>query len=98
VSKHENVTPDASSRLSQTVSNGRNTKLEQDEASPYAQHCRDNAKIWSKYLKETDSEDKEVTSIGNSNLDSMLTFVSRDSFSLIGLFVHPTRPVCSRAS
>ncbi|CAG8493371.1 5218_t:CDS:10, partial [Acaulospora colombiana] len=48
--------------------------LEPDEESPYAQHCQGNAKIWSKYLRETDAEDKEVTAIGNSSLDSMLTF------------------------
>ncbi|PVF94827.1 hypothetical protein CPB86DRAFT_627638 [Serendipita vermifera] len=72
--RRENITRDAGHPASQNASSGRDTKLEEDEASPYAQHCRDNAKIWSKYLRETDNEDKEVTSIGNSSLDSMLTF------------------------
>lgn len=48
--------------------------IQPEEESPYAQHCRDNAKYWSQYLKETDVEDKQMTSIGNSSLDSMLTF------------------------
>jgi hypothetical protein len=75
-SKRENGTRDATEPSTQSASKGRDTKLEEDESSPYAASCRDNAKIWSRYLRETDNEDKEVTSIGNSSLDSMLTFVS----------------------
>jgi hypothetical protein len=98
VSKHEHGAQDTSGRSSKTKLGGRDDKLEEDNASPYAQYCRDNAKIWSKYLKETDNEDKEVTSIGNSSLDSMLTFVSRKySFESDSLLIS-TRPVCSPAS
>jgi hypothetical protein len=75
-SQRKNGARDATEPSTQSASKGRDTKLEEDESSPYAASCRDNAKIWSRYLRETDNEDKEVTSIGNSSLDSMLTFVS----------------------
>ncbi|PVF94825.1 hypothetical protein CPB86DRAFT_712455 [Serendipita vermifera] len=72
--KRETAPRDAGRPSAQDASNDGDIKLEEDEGSPYAQHCRDNARIWTKYLRETDNEDKEVTSIGNSSLDSMLTF------------------------
>jgi hypothetical protein len=68
--------PSAQNAPSEEPEKSRPKELEVEEESPYAQHCRDNAKIWSKYVKETDLEDKEITSVGNSSIDSMLTFVS----------------------
>jgi hypothetical protein len=51
-------------------------KLEGDGDAPYASHCRPDAAIWGLYLKETEIEDKEVTELWNSSLDSLLVFVS----------------------
>jgi Family of unknown function (DUF6535) len=51
-------------------------KLEGDGEVPYASHCRADAQIWGLYLKETEMEDKEVTDLWNSSLDSLLVFVS----------------------
>jgi hypothetical protein len=52
-------------------------KLEGDTESPYASYCRADAPIWGRYLKETEMEDKEVTDLWNSSLDSLLVFVSQ---------------------
>jgi hypothetical protein len=96
-SQCKNSARDAIEPSTQSALKGQDTKLEEDEASPYAASCRDNAKIWSRYLRETDNEDKEVTSIGNSSLDSMLTFVSIQRFSELNPLLIVTRLVCSRA-
>lgn len=52
-------------------------KLEGDGEAPCASHCRADADIWRLYLKETEAEDREVTELWNSSLDSLLVFVSQ---------------------
>ncbi|KIM27730.1 hypothetical protein M408DRAFT_163809 [Serendipita vermifera MAFF 305830] len=49
-------------------------KLEGDGEAPCASHCRADADIWRLYLKETEAEDREVTELWNSSLDSLLVF------------------------
>jgi hypothetical protein len=49
--------------------------LEPDD-NPYGSHCRADADIWRFYLSETEVEDKELTGLWNSSLDSLLVFVS----------------------
>ncbi|KIM34571.1 hypothetical protein M408DRAFT_98222 [Serendipita vermifera MAFF 305830] len=48
--------------------------LEAEEDSPFASHCRPDGPIWARYLAESEIEDKELTDIWNSSLDSLLVF------------------------
>ncbi|KIM20636.1 hypothetical protein M408DRAFT_128973 [Serendipita vermifera MAFF 305830] len=48
--------------------------LEPQEDNPFASHCRQDGPIWAYYLQETETEDKELTDIWNSSLDSLLVF------------------------
>ena len=63
-------------------------KLEGDGEAPCATHCRADADIWRLYLKETEAEDREVTELWNSSLDSLLVFVSQVALFL-GNHIHP---------
>ena len=82
-----------------TMDNGRtdmNTdrKLERDTESPYASYCRADAPIWGRYLKETEMEDKEVTDLWNSSLDSLLVFVSGGTLSRVEYHLKSNRLDC----
>jgi hypothetical protein len=50
------------------------TMLKSD--SPYAMHYGPDAPIWSLYLKETEAEDRELVELWQTDLDSLLLFVS----------------------
>jgi hypothetical protein len=74
--------------------------LEAQDDNPYASHCRSDAVIWSKYLEESEVEDKELTEIWDRNLDSLLIFVSSvdeapETRELI-LIWHPTGRIVRR--
>lgn len=51
--------------------------LDNNGDGPYAKHYRPDARIWRLYLEEAGAEDKELITIWESGLDSLLLFVSR---------------------
>lgn len=60
----------------QEATNTKGRRLEDDSATPYSGHCRPDAEIWRRYLKETEIEDKELTQLWGESLDALLVFVS----------------------
>lgn len=73
-----NISPAKSNENARNVdSTTKDRRLEGEEGAPYANYCRSDAPIWAKYLEEAEIEDKEVTELWNSSLDSLLVFVSR---------------------
>ena len=57
--------------------NQENKPLETPKPSedPYAKYSRDDAKIWSLYMTETEAEDKELVQSWKTGLDALLVFV-----------------------
>jgi len=46
-----------------------------ERGNPYSKHCQPTATIWSRYLRETEAEDKELVNLWQTGLDQLLIFV-----------------------
>jgi len=55
---------------------------ESDTQLSYTKYCADNASVWKRYMRRAEHDDRELAQILNSDLESLLLFVSRTLPSL----------------
>jgi hypothetical protein len=53
----------------------KNASTDAERGNPYSKHYQPNATIWSRYLRETEAEDKELVNLWQTGLDQLLIFV-----------------------